>query len=122
MGRIGALPLYTNILSIKDSRNQLIGESAYDFFMYRLYKIFGKIKFETLKVSQFIGIKLLLFFRNLFSIRTRIGVHNSCFPLEIINSSRRLFGIVVPVFCRDVPEGTVTFDVVGIEVFRLASP
>ncbi len=25
-------------------------------------------------------------------------------------------------FCRDVPERTVTFDVVGIEVFRLASP
>ena len=24
-------------------------------------------------------------------------------------------------FCRDVPERTVTFDVVGIEVFRLAS-
>ena len=33
-----------------------------------------------------------------------------------------LFDVVVPVFCRDVPERTVTFDVVGIEVFRLASP
>ena len=33
-----------------------------------------------------------------------------------------LFDVVVPVFCRDVPEGTVTFDVVGIEVFSLASP
>ena len=28
----------------------------------------------------------------------------------------------IPVFCRYVPERTVTFDVVGIEVFRLASP
>ena len=28
----------------------------------------------------------------------------------------------IPVFYRDVPEGTVTFDVGGIEVFRLASP
>ena len=33
-----------------------------------------------------------------------------------------LFDVVVPVFCRDVLEGTVTFDVVGIEVFSLASP
>ena len=33
-----------------------------------------------------------------------------------------LFDVDVPVFCRDVPERTVTFDVVGIEVFRLASP
>ena len=29
---------------------------------------------------------------------------------------------VVPVFCRDVPERTVTVNVVGIDVFRLASP
>ena len=28
----------------------------------------------------------------------------------------------IPVLCRDVPEGTVPFDVVGIEVFSLASP
>ena len=28
----------------------------------------------------------------------------------------------ISVFCCDVTEGTVTFDVVGIEVFRLASP
>ena len=28
----------------------------------------------------------------------------------------------IPVFCRYVPEGPSTFDVVGIEVFSLASP
>ena len=28
----------------------------------------------------------------------------------------------IPVLCRDVPERTVPFDVVGIEVFSLASP
>ena len=33
-----------------------------------------------------------------------------------------LFDVVVPVFCRYVPKRTVTFNVVGIEVFGLASP
>ena len=28
----------------------------------------------------------------------------------------------IPVLCRDVPERTVTFNVIGIEVFGLASP
>ena len=40
----------------------------------------------------------------------------------MLQSTSCLTDITIPVFCRYVPKRTVTFNVVGIEVFGLASP